>query len=104
MLETSKEGGSEIERLQRFEGREEGPQLLHQGDHISRSTSTAQHCIRSYISRLLRVPEPEEVVESPFDALDATLLVLLGVLGGEGDLGNGRPVGAPIEVQQAQIA
>jgi hypothetical protein len=44
------------------------------------------------------------VVEGPFDALDALLLVLLGVLGGEGHLGDTRPVLALIEVQQSQIA
>lgn len=44
------------------------------------------------------------MVESPFDAVDALLLVLLGILGGEGHLGNAWPVLAPIEVQQAKVA
>lgn len=44
------------------------------------------------------------MVECPFGALDALLLVLLGVLGGEGHLGDTRPVIALIKVKQSQIA
>ena len=54
-----------------------------------------------YISRALGVPEGEQAVEGPFDALDALLLVLLGVLGGEGQVGDTRPVLAPVEIQQS---
>ena len=44
------------------------------------------------------------MVEGPFNTLDALLLVLLGVLGGEGHLRNTRPVLTPVEIQQSKIA
>ena len=44
------------------------------------------------------------MVESPFHALDAPLLVLLGVFGGEGHLRDAGPVLTPVEIQQSEIA
>jgi len=38
----------------------------------------------SYISRFLWIPERKQLVESPFDALNPLLLILLRVLGREG--------------------
>lgn len=44
------------------------------------------------------------MVQSPFHALDAFLLVLLGILGGEGHLSDTGPVLTLIEIQKPKIA
>jgi hypothetical protein len=67
------------------------------------NVSAGEYWVRwtSHISGVFRIPYFEQAVKSPFCASDTLLLVLLGIPGGEGLVGYGRPVSALVEVQES---
>ena len=80
VVQTSVQGSTEVQRLERLERWKEGAQLL---------------------CGLGGVPEVEEAEQRPLGGADALLLV--GIPGGEGLGGDVGPVVAQVQVEQAQV-
>jgi hypothetical protein len=57
----------------------------------------------TYITGFVRVPQAEELVQRPLNALDALLLALGGIFGTERQGVEIGPIGPQIEIQQAEV-
>ena len=66
----------------------------------SRKLNGAIERARAYVTSFLRVPEVEELIQCPLDALDALLLAALArILGGEGLVADPGPIWKQVEVE-----